>query len=145
LEVLTAIETLGPLSPIPVLPHPWDAVADKVGCGNGNHLLSSHEVPKVINILQVTGDAQLTCMKQVPSRELESVVINTTAFLPIADGITRFSDAEQRAAAGNFLHVPLLGGSNKNEADLLVVAMELLLTGVVVPEVTEALADAMTE
>lgn len=60
-------------------------------------------------------------------------------------GITRFSDAKQRAATGNFLHVPLLSGSNENEADLLVVATQLLLTGAVVPIVTQALADAVTE
>ncbi|KNZ75722.1 Cholinesterase [Termitomyces sp. J132] len=149
LEVLTNIKALGPLSPIPVKPQPWNAVADKVGCGN------------------VTDAAQLTCMKQVPYRDLENVVINTTAFIPISDSklfsiqlvkvseglgllatfldITLFSDYQERAAAGNFLHVPLLGGSTENEADLLVVAAELQTTGVVVPAATEELADAVTE
>ncbi|KAH0590007.1 hypothetical protein H2248_000187 [Termitomyces sp. 'cryptogamus'] len=127
LEVLTNIKALGPLSPIPVKPQPWNAVADKVGCGN------------------VTDAAQLTCMKQVPYRDLENVVINTTAFIPISDNITLFSDYQERAAAGNFLHVPLLGGSTENEADLLVVAAELQTTGVVVPAATEELADAVTE
>ncbi|KAH0589965.1 hypothetical protein H2248_000148 [Termitomyces sp. 'cryptogamus'] len=127
LEVLTAIEVLGPLSPIPVQPQPWNTVADKVGCGN------------------MASAAQLTCMKQVPYEDLENVVINTTAFLPVSDGITLFSDYQERAAAGNFLHVPLLGGSNENEADLLLVAEELQTTGVVVPIVTEGLADTVTE
>ncbi|KAG6872310.1 hypothetical protein C0995_010961 [Termitomyces sp. Mi166 len=88
LGVLTAIEALGPLSPIPILPQPWNTVANKVECGNG---------------------------------------------------ITIFADAQARAAAGNFLHVPLLGGSNKNEADLLLVATELLTTGFTVPAVTEGI------
>ncbi|KAG6902004.1 hypothetical protein C0995_005804 [Termitomyces sp. Mi166 len=130
LGVLTAIKVLGPLSPIPIIPDPWNIVATKVGCGND---------------LQVTDASQLTCMKQVPAKKLENVIINTAAFLPIPDGITIFTDAQARAAAGNFLHVPLLGGSNQNEADLLVVAEELLTTGFVVPIVTQSLADSLTQ
>ena len=108
-------------------------------------------------------------MKQVPYKELVNVVINTTAFLPSSDGklyatiytlsgslnysessryfldITLFADYRKRAAAGNFLHVPLLGGSNENEADLLIVTEELLTTGIVVPVITEELADVVTE
>lgn len=59
--------------------------------------------------------------------------------------ITIFSDTAARSAAGNFLHVPLLGGSTANEGDIFVVAAELLAVGVAVPTLTELLADIETQ
>ncbi|KAG6897734.1 hypothetical protein C0992_011662 [Termitomyces sp. T32_za158] len=47
--------------------------------------------------------------------------------------------------AGNFLHVPLLGGTTENEGDIFVVGEELLATGVVVPDITEIVADLETQ
>lgn len=110
--------------------------------------------------------AQLACMEQVPFRQLEDAVISTnTNFGPIADGvyydaqplafsnelhlyllgITIFADTPARAVAGNFLHVPLLGGTTENEDDIFVVEAELLAAGVVIPDLTEILADLETQ
>ncbi|KAG6909197.1 hypothetical protein DXG01_001711 [Tephrocybe rancida] len=112
-------------------PGSWIAVANAVGCGNDN---------------QVTDSAQLVCMKTVPSKQLEDAVINTNAnFGPIPDGITIFSDTPARAAAGNFLHVPLLGGSTKQEGDIFVVDVQEVAAGIVVPNLTELLADLQTQ
>ncbi|KAG6887404.1 hypothetical protein C0995_015591, partial [Termitomyces sp. Mi166 len=58
--------------------------------------------------------------------------------------ITIFADTPARATAGNFLHVPLLGGTTTNEEDIFVVAMELVAAGIVVPDLTELLADLET-
>ncbi|KAG6889060.1 hypothetical protein C0995_004104 [Termitomyces sp. Mi166 len=71
-----------------VFPEPtspsWAIVASAVGCSN------------------VTDDVQLTCMKQVPFRQLEDAVIGAGInFLPLSDGITFFSDTPTRAATGN--------------------------------------------
>ncbi|KAG6920124.1 hypothetical protein DXG01_004890 [Tephrocybe rancida] len=106
----------------------WNTVANLVGCGN------------------VTDASQLTCMKQVPSSQLENAVISTnTNFGPVPDGITIFADTPARSAAGNFLHVPLLGGTTKNEADIFVVGPELLAAGIAVPVLTELIADLTTQ
>ncbi|KAG6830440.1 hypothetical protein H0H92_000743 [Tricholoma furcatifolium] len=112
----------------PNTPGSWNTVANLVGCGN------------------VSDATQLSCMKQVPSKQLEDAVISTNLdFGPIADGITIFADWATRAAAGNFLRVPLLGGTVQNEADVFVVDAELLAAGVAIPNLTELLADLETQ
>jgi hypothetical protein len=58
--------------------------------------------------------------------------------------ITLFSNTRQRAAAGKFLHVPLLGGSTAQEGDVFVVDAELAATGIVVPGLTQQAADLLT-
>ncbi|KAG6887715.1 hypothetical protein C0992_011002 [Termitomyces sp. T32_za158] len=103
--------------------------------------------------VQVPDAAQLTCMKKVPFRQLEDAVINTNMnFAPIPDGphfrllgITMFADVLARAMAGNFLHVPLLGGTLHDEEDIFVVAAELVAAGFVVPGITEILSDLETQ
>ena len=55
------------------------------------------------------------------------------------------SNLNERAAAGDFLHVPLLGGSVEHEADLLVVPRELTTLGFSLPVVTEILSDLQTQ
>ncbi|KAG6820834.1 hypothetical protein H0H93_011128 [Arthromyces matolae] len=113
-----------PIDPIPAIAEPWNTVAGVVGCGN---------VPNV---------DQLLCMEKVPATELENAVIAlNTAFLPVSDNITIFSDYPARAAAGRFLHVPLLGGSTKNEGDSWIISAELLAAQVTVPGLTEIIAD----
>ncbi|KAG6887406.1 hypothetical protein C0995_015593 [Termitomyces sp. Mi166 len=96
--------------------------------------------------MQVSDASQLTCMKQVPSRQLEDAVIETnTRFSLIPDGITIFADTADRLAAGEFLNVPLLRGTTKNEADIFVVGAALSGIGVVIPNLTEILADLQTQ
>lgn len=51
----------------------------------------------------------------------------------------------ERAAAGDLLHVPLLGGSTEHEADLIVVAQEQTTLGFSLPVVTEILSDLETQ
>ena len=58
--------------------------------------------------------------------------------------MTIFADTPARAAAGNFLHVPLLTGSTANEMDIFVVDAELLQFGVALPVLTEMLSDIDT-
>ncbi|KDR75551.1 hypothetical protein GALMADRAFT_68919 [Galerina marginata CBS 339.88] len=105
----------------------WNTVAGNVGCGS-------------------TPDAaQFACMKAVPFRKLENAVTNgNVTFGPLTDNITIFSDTSVRAATGNFLKVPVLGGSTLNEGDIFVVAAELVATGITLPFVTEVLADIET-
>ncbi|KAF8161402.1 carboxylesterase [Crassisporium funariophilum] len=106
----------------------WNTVASTVGCGS------------------TANAAQLACMKAVPFRTLENAVISTNVlFNLLADNITIFSDTNARAAAGNFLKVPVLGGSTLNEGDIFVVAAELVTSGVALPFITEVLADIMTQ
>jgi len=69
-----------------------------------------------------------------------------TALSHIFLDITIFSDTAARAAAGNFLKVPLLVGSTQNEGDIFVVGAELLSPlGFAPPLVTELAADLETE
>ncbi|KAF8058782.1 carboxylesterase [Lyophyllum atratum] len=106
----------------------WNVVASVVGCGN------------------VTDAAQLTCMKQIPFRKLEDAVISTNANFGLAvDDITIFSDTGARAASGDFLHVPLLGGTTAHEGDIFVVDAQEVAAGVVIPTLTELLADLQTQ
>lgn len=57
---------------------------------------------------------------------------------------TLFADTQQRAANGNFLKVPLLGGTVANEDDIFVVVQELVTTGISVPVITELISDIET-
>lgn len=102
-------------------------------------------------------------MRAVDSRTLEQAVISRgTSFYPIVDGtlaavfetvfkyddllsdITVFSNTRQRAAGGNFLHVPMLGGTTAQEGDVLIAAQELATTGIVLPIVTQQAANILT-
>ncbi|KAF9448258.1 alpha/beta-hydrolase [Macrolepiota fuliginosa MF-IS2] len=106
----------------------WNQIANTVGCG-------SSATP-----------GQLTCMRAVDAHTLEQATIDSgTTFAPIVDDITIFSDVRQRAADGNFLHVPMLGGTTAQEADIFVVAEELLTTGIVIPVVTPEVSDIVTK
>lgn len=55
--------------------------------------------------------------------------------------ITIFSDFDARAAAGNFLQVPLLAGSNKDEGDNAIVGEQLVTPGYTIPVLTEMISD----
>ncbi|PPQ92423.1 hypothetical protein CVT25_008644 [Psilocybe cyanescens] len=107
----------------------WNNLASNLGCG------------------KTANNAQLSCMKAVPFRALENAVIKTgSTFNLLTDNITIFSDITARAAAGNFLKVPVLGGSTLNEGDIFTVASELISPpGVALPFVTEVLSDIQTQ
>ncbi|KAF9562982.1 carboxylesterase [Agrocybe pediades] len=108
-------------------PTPWNAVADAVGCG------------------KVATAAQFKCMQAVPFRTLENAVISTNAtFNRVVDNINVFADTATRAAAGNFLKVPLLGGTAANEDDVFLLIQELLTTGISTPTISEMLSDVTT-
>ncbi|KAF8521222.1 carboxylesterase [Hysterangium stoloniferum] len=112
----------------PLDPSQWNGVADEVGCGSS------------------ATAAQLTCMKAVSATALEAAVAKTgNGFEPVQDGITFFSDATDRSAAGNFLHVPLLVGNTKQEGDIFVVAVEQLDLGFDIPGLTTLGSDAVTK
>lgn len=66
-------------------------------------------------------------------------------FNAVDKDITIFSDVRRRAAAGNFLHVPMLGGTTAQEGDIFVVEEELLTTGIVIPGVTQTVSDIVTK
>ncbi|KAF9475187.1 alpha/beta-hydrolase [Pholiota conissans] len=106
----------------------WNAVAKAVGCGT-------------------TGNAaQLACMRAVDPNVLEKAVLSTdTSFTVIADDATIFSDTRKRAAASNFLHVPMLIGSTANEGDIFIVAEELLELGFTIPGVETVVSNAITK
>jgi len=59
--------------------------------------------------------------------------------------ITIFSDLDARAAAGNFLRVPLLAGSNQHEGDIFIVSQQNSTLGFTVPVLTEILSDIYTQ
>ncbi|KAF8521221.1 carboxylesterase [Hysterangium stoloniferum] len=112
----------------PLDPSQWNGVADEVGCGSS------------------ATAAQLTCMKAVSATALEAAVAKTgNGFVPVQDGITFFSDATDRSAAGNFLHVPLLVGNTNQEGDIFVVAVEQLDLGFDLPGLTTLGSDAVTK
>ncbi|RDB25006.1 Acetylcholinesterase [Hypsizygus marmoreus] len=100
----------------------WNQVADAVGCGTA------------------TNAAQLACMKAIPFKTLENALITTnTAFFTAADGIIIFADSSARAAAGNFLHIPLLAGTVAHEGDIFVIVTQELI-GFSVPVLAELFA-----
>ncbi|PFH49722.1 hypothetical protein AMATHDRAFT_4657 [Amanita thiersii Skay4041] len=120
---------LGFISPASTVLNPalWNTIAGIVGCGND------------------TSTEQLTCMKTVPTKTLEKAVIDSNiAFIPLMDNITMFSDTPTRSAAGKFLHVPLLGGSNAQEGNILVLLVELFETGIGIPGATETASEFST-
>ncbi|KAF5354783.1 hypothetical protein D9756_005569 [Leucocoprinus leucothites] len=140
--------------------HPNDTIVKGViqqsGSISGNHfaqLLPGIDPATWNNVSAVVGcgtnpdDAQLECMKKVPGRTLEDAVVSTNAaFNLVPDNITNFSDTPERAAAGNFLQVPLLVGSTQHEADILIAGQFLLSPlGFAPPLVTELAADLLTE
>lgn len=102
-------------------------------------------------------------MQIIPWQELEDVIITlNAAFAPVPDGmlppdndfianerssqgITYFSDINTRSASGEFLKVPLLVGTNAQEGDLFVVALEELDLGSTIPGLTQEGADDVTE
>jgi len=63
----------------------------------------------------------------------------------IYEGVTYFSDINSRSSAGKFLKVPLLIGSNAQEGDLFVVALEQLELGGTIPGLTQQGSDDVTE
>ena len=102
-------------------------------------------------------------MKAVPFRTLENAVISTNAaFNRVVDStclflligtvhwqgvyldINIFTDTAARAAAGNFLRVPVLGGTAANEDDIFLLVQELLTTGISTPTISEMLSDVST-
>ncbi|KJA18226.1 hypothetical protein HYPSUDRAFT_205596 [Hypholoma sublateritium FD-334 SS-4] len=106
----------------------WQQVSKAVGCGTA------------------ATAAQLTCMRAVDPNVLEQAVLSTgTSFEVIVDDVTIFSDTRARAAAGNFLHVPMLTGTTANEGDIFVVAEELLTLDFAVPGVTTVVSNAVTQ
>lgn len=120
-------------------------------------------LPVTQHIGIATTAAQLACMKAVPFRTLENAVISTEAAFGLTvdsepreqclskcpantkSDITIFGDTAARAAAGNFLHVPLLSGSVAQEEDIFLVAAQQLSPGITIPVVTEILSDAITQ
>ncbi|PFH49724.1 hypothetical protein AMATHDRAFT_48493 [Amanita thiersii Skay4041] len=105
----------------------WNTVAGMVGCGND------------------TSAEQLACMKVVPTKTLEKAVMDSNiALIPLMDNVTMFSDTPARSAAGNFLQVPLLGGNNAQEGDILVLALELFETGTAIPGATQTASEFTT-
>ncbi|PFH49721.1 hypothetical protein AMATHDRAFT_178364 [Amanita thiersii Skay4041] len=105
----------------------WNTIAGIVGCGND------------------TSAEQLACMKAVPTKKLETAVIDSNiAFGPLADNITIFADTVTRGATGNFLRVPLLGGTNAQEGDIFVLISELLETGIAIPGITQTASEFTT-
>ncbi|KAF9562983.1 carboxylesterase [Agrocybe pediades] len=111
-------------------PTPWNSVVAAVGCGN---------------VQLVSNAAQFKCMLKKPFRTLENVVLNTSStFNRVVDDINVFSDTPARSAAGNFLRVPLMGGTTVNENDIFLLIQELLSTGISTPTISEMLSDVTT-
>ncbi|KAF4620391.1 hypothetical protein D9613_000964 [Agrocybe pediades] len=99
----------------------WNTVAEAVGCGS------------------TPTSQQFSCMQVMPAKKLEAAVISTNAaFTLVADNVNT------RAANGNFLHVPLMGGTTMNENDIFAVAGELVTTGFAKPVITEMISDIQT-
>ena len=103
-------------------------------------------------------------MRAVDPNVLEQAVLSTgTSFEVIVDGdliyisvsngidtsrcidVTIFSDTRTRAAAGNFLHVPMLTGTTANEGDIFVVEEELLTLDFAIPGITTVVSNAVTQ
>jgi hypothetical protein len=63
------------------------------------------------------------------------------SLLTIPLDITIFSDVNARATAGNFLQVPILAGSNRDEGDLFLVLQQEATLGFTMPVLTEILAN----
>ncbi|KAF8576377.1 carboxylesterase [Ramaria rubella] len=106
----------------------WNEVATSVGCG------------------AFITPLQFDCMQVIPFQVLENVVITEeAAFAPVPDGITYFSDINARSAAGQFLKVPLLVGSNAQEGDIFVVALEELDLGGTIPGLTQEGSEEVTD
>ena len=106
--------------------------------------------------------AQLNCMKSVPPSTLRDAISHTNiSFNLVVDSkyarqkilgvayvrvdITLFPDFRDRAAAGNFLRVPLLSGTTQHESDIIAVAQQELALGFAPPVVTELLSDLQTQ
>ncbi|KAJ7581501.1 carboxylesterase [Mycena floridula] len=105
----------------------WNKFAVLLGCGS-----------------DATMD-QFSCMKNVSSKTMEDAVIASgLSFGLVVDDKTIFHDIRSRAAAGNFLKVPLLHGTNQHEEDIFLVTAALVQKGFVVPVVTEAVSDLET-
>lgn len=58
--------------------------------------------------------------------------------------MTTFADTQTRAANGNFMHVPLLGGTTANEVDVFQLDTELITIGFAPPVLTELISDLGT-
>lgn len=58
--------------------------------------------------------------------------------------ITYYNNSLERAADGNFLNVPLLAGTTKNEHDVFTLASEIVSSGKVIPTLEEIISDINT-
>ncbi|KAF9012652.1 carboxylesterase, partial [Cyathus striatus] len=106
----------------------WNTIAASVGCGTNENA------------------AQLACMKKVPAQTLENAVLNSgITFGLVPDDITVFTDMQTRINNGNFLKVPLLGGTTQHEDDVFIVAQQLVAKGFTVPVITEIVSDSITQ
>uniref|UniRef100_A0A8H7Y3H9 Carboxylic ester hydrolase n=1 Tax=Psilocybe cubensis TaxID=181762 RepID=A0A8H7Y3H9_PSICU len=105
----------------------WTSVAVAVGCG-------ANGTPQ-----------QFSCMQKVPAEKLAETVVSTgTSFSILIDGVTIFDDNPARLANGNFLKVPLLGGTTANEDDVFQLDTELITLGFAPPVLTEMISDINT-
>ncbi|KIJ50887.1 hypothetical protein M422DRAFT_244835 [Sphaerobolus stellatus SS14] len=113
--------------------------------GNVTTVVSWTEVAGSVGCTTLPTPFQFACMQLIPFEELEEVVITLdAAFAPVPDGITYFSDINARSAAGRFLKVPTLVGTNAQEGDVFVVALELLELGASIPGLTQEGSDDVT-
>jgi len=85
-------------------------------------------------------------MKAVPAETLENAVMAANlGFSVVADGVTFFDDSAARLAAGDFLKVPTLLGTNANEGDIFAVVEQLLTTNTTNNATTDALSAVLTQ
>ncbi|KAF8058783.1 carboxylesterase [Lyophyllum atratum] len=113
----------------------WNQVASVVGCGNG-------EVQCQITVLQEltgTSNGHDTAGVRLVHRDI------LISLIPLSVGISLFSDTSARSANGNFLRVPLLGGTTAQEGDIFIVGAEDEASGITVPLLTELLSDLLTQ
>lgn len=109
-------------------------------------VVSWTEVATSVGCTDLADPLQFACMELIPFQELENVVIALEAtFAPVPDGITYFDDTNERSAAGEFLKVPLLVGSNAQEGDIFVVSLEVLELGGSIPGLTQEGSADITE
>jgi carboxylesterase type B len=94
----------------------WFNVTAQLGCGDASSDSAS----------------VLSCMRTKDTADITKVISTVSSFTPYIDGVTTFSDYQQRSLAGNLIKKPMLIGYDDRESGMFDITSRM--SGVTLPQ-----------